>query len=149
MVALTAPGCATRYLPGTEIAETPDTKALYDVVMQYKRAMETRQPSKILPLVSRNYYENNGTTDTRDDDYGYERLKDVVLPELQQNVKAVQYRILLSRIEVDGDRAWASYEFYTTYKFVEGGKSGHDVQNNYNRIDFAREGSGWKIISGL
>ena len=78
LAAWIAPGCATRYLPGTEIAETPETKALYDVVMQYKRAMETRQPSKILPLVSRNYYENNGTTDTRDDDYGYERLKDVV-----------------------------------------------------------------------
>lgn len=148
-VVASATACSNKYLPGTEIEETPETRALYDVVMKYKRAMESREPSKILELVSRKYYENNGTTDTRDDDYGYERLKNVVLPELQQNIKAVQYRILLSKIEIDGDRAWASYEYYTTFKFVEGGKTGHDVQNNYNRLDFTKEAGNWLIVSGL
>ena len=147
--ALAASACAGNYLPGTKISETPETRALYEVVMKYKRAIESREPGKILELVSRNYYENNGTTDTREDDYGYERLKTVVLPELQQNIKAVQYRILLSRIEVDGERAWATYEHFTTYKYVEGGRAGHDVQNNYNRLDFALESGAWKIVAGL
>lgn len=149
VVAASASACSSKYLPGTEIEDKPETRAVFEVVMKYKRAMESRQSGKILALVSRNYYENNGTTDDRTDDYGYEKLKNVVLPELQQNVKAVQYRILLSRIEVDGDRGWASYEFYYTYKFVEGGKSGHDVLNNYNKLDFALEGGSWKIIGGL
>lgn len=149
VVAGSTSACTTKNLPGTEIEDTPQTRSLYDVVMKYKRAMEQRQPEKVLELVSRNYYENNGTTDNRDDDYGYDELKNVVLPELQQNVKAVQYRILLSRIEVNGERGWASYEYYYTFAYVEGGKSGYDVLNNYNRLEFALEAGDWKIISGL
>lgn len=142
-------GCNTRYLPHTEIKDTPETRGVYDVLMMYKRAMEDREVDRLLPIISRNYYENNGTTDDKSDDYGYERLVKVVLPQLKENIKNVQYRMILSDIEVDGDRAWASYEFYFIYKFVEGGNVGHDSKNDFNRIDLAREGDAWKIIAGL
>ena len=81
--------------------------------MAYKRALESRCDA-LLPLVSRKYLENNGTTNISRDDYGYPRLREAVLPTLSENIKAIQYQVIMNRIEVDGDSVKASYEYSTT-----------------------------------
>lgn len=149
LATLASAGCPTKYLPNTKTPDNADTRAIFDVLMTYRTAMENRDVEGIKALVSRRYFENGGTTDRHDDDYGYDKLVNVVLPKLRENTKAVQYRVLPSRIEVDGDRAWASYEYFYIFKYVEGGQEGFDQKNDYNRLDFAREQGKWKIISGL
>ncbi len=144
-----APACTRDTIADTTIPATENNRAIYDLVMTYRRAIETRDLESLLPLISRRYYENAGTTDRQTDDYGYERLVTEVLPMLKDNVKAVQYRILMRDIQVDGDRAWADYEYFYNFQFVEQGNEGFAQKNDFNRMTFVREDDMWRIAGGL
>ena len=149
LAALAATGCTGAVIPGTEVEDTDDNRAIYEVVIAYRDAMQERDIDRDLAMTSPRYYENGGTTDTEADDYGYETLRDVVLPKLRENVKAVQFRVLLRRVMVDEERAWADYEYFYRFKFVEAGREAWDQKNDFNRLEFLREGTQWKIVSGL
>lgn len=142
-------GCHNAVISGTQIADTDDNRAIHRVVMAYRRALEDRDPDALLPLISRKYFENNATTDRNSDDYGYARLREQVLPLLQENVKAVQMRIIMTDIEVQGDAASASFEYFYQFKFVEGGKEGWEQKNDFNRLDLVKEAGAWRIAGGL
>ena len=142
-------GCQRGVIANTEIPDTKDNREVYGVVMAYKRALESRDVDALLPLISRKYLENNGTTNISRDDYGYPRLREAVLPTLSENIKAIQYQVIMNRIEVDGDSAWASYEYFYHFKFVEGGKEGWETKNDFNRLELTREQGSWRIVGGL
>ena len=144
-----AAGCIGSTLPMTDIPDTDDTRAIHAKVIAYKEAMEARDIDAIMALVSHRYYENGGTTETDRDDYGYERLRDVVLPRLRQNVKALQYQVIFRRIEVEDDQAFADYEFFSRFLYVEGGREAWDQNNDFNRISFRMEDGEWMIVAGL
>jgi hypothetical protein len=144
-----AGACAANQIDGTTIADTEENRAIYDLVQAYREAIEQRDVHLLASLISPNYFENSSTTATDVDDYGYEALREKVLPLLQDNIKAVQYRIRLTRIEVRGDRASADFEFWLKFLYAEGGREGWRVQNNFNRLEFLRGPDGWKISGGL
>lgn len=147
--ALALAACGATMLPNTEIPDTEETRAVHSRVMQYRQAMEDRDVDAILAMVSDRYYENAGTTDSDADDYGADELRSKVAVLLRDNVLAVQYRIILRDIQVDGDMAHADYEYYYRFKFVEGGREGWAQRNDFNRLEFVREGTSWKITGGL
>lgn len=149
LAALAAPGCSTKHLPHTQIEDTPETRAVFNMVMAYRTAMEERDVDALLGMVSRRYYENAATTERSNDDYGFDMLAKAVIPVLRENIKAVQYRILLRSITVDGERAWADFEYYYNFKYVEGGEEGWSQQNDFNRLEFLLESGVWKIVAGL
>ncbi|MGM0574443.1 MAG: hypothetical protein ACQEXJ_01740 [Myxococcota bacterium] len=149
LTTVAAAGCRNSHLPGTEIPDTEGNRAIYERLMEYKQAMEARDIDRILSMTSRDYYENAGTTDRDTDDYGYETLRDEVLPKLRENIKAVHYRVIPRNIVVEGDRAYAAYEFFFRFKFVEGGNDGWAQKNDFNRLEFRREDGEWMIVSGL
>ena len=142
-------GCNNATIANTRIADNDENRAVYAVVMAYRRAVESRDVEALLPLISRKYFENNATTNLNTDDYGYARLREAVLPKLQENVKAIQFRMIMGNIEVDGDSAWASFEYFYQFKFVEGGKEGWEQKNNFNRLELAWESGSWRIVGGL
>ncbi|MCC6621593.1 MAG: hypothetical protein IT385_10090 [Deltaproteobacteria bacterium] len=148
-VVLSAGACGTTMIENTEIPATEENKAIYGRVLEYRRAMEARDADKLIAMVSRRYIENGETTDDPNDDYGYDELRDRVVAQFRDNVLEVQLRILLRRIEVDGDRAHADYEYFYNYKFVEGGVTGWRPKNDFNRLEFVREDGQWMIAGGL
>ena len=148
-VAQSAGGCINSTLPMTDIPDNDDTRAIHAKVLAYKEAMEARDIDAIMALVSHRYYENGGTTETDRDDYGYETLRDVVLPRLRQNVKALQYQVIFRRIEVEEDQAFADYEFFSRFLYVEGGREAWDQDNDFNRLTFRMEDGEWMIVAGL
>lgn len=141
--------CGTSYIANTQIPDTKENRSVWDRVMEYRKAVETRDADALLAMVSRNYYENSETTDDPTDDYGYDELRDIVIADFRDNVLEVQYRLLMRRIEVDGDRATADFEYYYNFKYVEGGVTAWRPKNDYNRLEFARENGAWMIIGGL
>ena len=148
-LALLVSACASGNLPNTTIPETEETRAVFDRVQQYRTAMEARDVDGVISMVSPRYYENSGTTDSDRDDYGFQVLHDKVLKLLRDNVLTVQYQVLLRGIKVDGDLAVADYEYFYKFKFVEGGNEGWAQRNDFNRLEFAREGGQWMIVGGL
>jgi hypothetical protein len=149
LVALASMGCGTSFIANTQIPDTEDNRAVWDRMAEYRKAVETRDADALLAMVSRQYYENSGTTDDPTDDYGYDELRDRVLADFRDNVLEVQYRLLMRRIEVDDDRAFADFEYFYNFKFVEGGVTAWRPKNDFNRVEFAYESGAWMIIGGL
>lgn len=148
-IGLAQAACGTAMIENTEIPATDANKEIYGRVMEYRRVVEARDADKLMSMVSRRYIENGETTDDPNDDYGYDELRDQVMREFRDNILEVQLRILLRRIEVDGDRATADYEYYYNYKYVEGGVTGWRPKNDFNRLEFVKEEGIWKIAGGL
>ena len=148
-ICMTTLGCGVTLIPGTEVEDTPSNREVHSLLEEYRSALEARDGKRILKLVSTRYYENASSTDTAEDDYGYERLEQQVVAKLRDNVKKVQYRVLLKRVIIKGDRAYAEYEYVARYLFSEGGREQWKMLNDFNRLDLAREGGAWKIVAGL
>lgn len=148
-LALSLAACGTTYIANTQIPDTEENRAIWDRITLYRKAVETRDADALLGMVSRKYYENSETTDDATDDYGYDELRDRVIADFQDNILEVQYRLLMRRIEVDDDRAFADFEFFYNFKYVEGGVTAWKTKNDFNRIEFQLEDGVWMIIGGL
>lgn len=146
---LAATACGPALIDGTSIEDTPDKREIFDIVESYRQAMEQRDVKALATLVSPRYYENASTGSDDKDDYGYEGLREKVLPLLQDDIKAVQFRIRLTRIEIEGDRAHADYEYWVKFLFSEGGREGWRTKNDFNRLELVKEEGIWKISGGL
>ena len=146
---LSAVACGPKMIEGTDVEETTDTRAIYELLEAYREAIEQRDVPALAAIVSPRYFENASSVARSDDDYGYEALRQKILPLLQDNIKTVQYRIRLTRIEITGDRAFADFEYWLKFLYAEGGHEGWRVKNDFNRLEFEREGEDWKITGGL
>jgi ketosteroid isomerase-like protein len=139
--------CSPRRIPGTEILDNADTRAIVAVIEQYQAAAEKRDPAAVLALVSTRYFDDAGTPDPVDDlDYaGLSRA----LPEDLARLSGVRMEIKVTDIKVDGDKAQAFVRFDARYRVATRSGEVAKTQNDVNRLSFAREQGTWKITSGL
>ncbi len=145
--ALAAAGCSPKRMPGTNIDDTPDTRAIVGTIDAYRQAAERRDADAVLSLVSKKYYDDAGTPDPSDD-IDYDQLQRRLVADYAK-LAAVRLEINVNRIDVSDDRA-SAYVFYDArYRIrTKGGevpKQASDVQ----RMQFIREDGTWKFVSGL
>jgi ketosteroid isomerase-like protein len=139
--------CGGRRIPGTDIRDTSDTRAIVAAIDAYRRAAEARDAGAVLALVSPKYFDDAGTPDPADD-IDYERLRKRI-GEDYKNVTALRLDIAVKNVDVEGDTA-AAYVFYDEYyriatKAGEVAKQASDT----HRMRFVREGGAWHFVSGL
>ncbi len=148
-IVVTLWACAPRNIEGTSVPDTGENRVIADLVERYRIAVERRDTDALREMMSRRYFENAGTTANPDDDYGYDQFESHVLPLLTQDVKSVQFNIYLRRIEFQGDRAFAEYEYYYKFYYVDGGKDRWAAKNDFARLEFVREDGVWRIAGGM
>ncbi len=142
--------CAARQIPGTSVDDTPENRAIVDLINRYRIAVEKKDMDGILELVSRDYFSNFGTTSNADDDYGYEQLVKNVLPVLRDDVKSVNYTVYVRKITFPRDNVcYADIEFSYKFFYVDQGKDRWKVGTNLDRLEFIREDDVWRITGGL
>src|SRR4051812_18028107 len=76
-------GCTVRKIPGTEIDDTDDTRALLDVIETYRKAVETRNAQAILDLADETFHDDGGSA-SPDDDLDYKTLFTVLPARLSK-----------------------------------------------------------------
>ncbi len=138
--------CAPKFLQGTEIRDTPDTRAVANALEAYRQAMEKRDPQAVLALVAPNYFDNAGTPDPADDidRAGLEkRLEDLT------NVLALRLQLTVRDIQVKGDQGQADVFFdqYDRVNTPNGPVARHDA--DVHRMTLQKIGGAWKFTSGL
>ena len=141
-----ASGCAQRRFPGTEIEDNSDTRAIRDVMLAYINALENKDAGALLGLVSEKFADNSGTAEP-DDDLNYEVLK-AQLPERFKRLSDIRVEMELRRIHVEGDAAVAVYFYNLRYR-MPGINEKPQLESDLKQMNFAREGEGWKITSGI
>jgi hypothetical protein len=138
--------CAPKRIPGTEIRDNAETRAILNVMESYRRALEARDAGAIQGLVDKNFRDNAGT-ETPEDDLTYDSLMRE-LPGRLAKFEDVKLDFTIKRIDVQGATAQAVYFWNARYRMPK--------LNNKPQLDselevmvFSRTGEGWKILSGI
>lgn len=145
-VALSA-GCSARRIPGTEIEDRGDNRAVYEVVRAYQKALEARDAPAILALVAPDYFDAAGTPDPADD-LDRARLEQTLPADLAR-LEGVRVELTLRRIDVQGDTATAEifYENYYRVQTPSGAVPRRDA--DVHRLTLKKLDGQWKIAAGL
>ncbi len=138
--------CSPRYLKGTEIRDTPDTRAIANALEAYREAMEKRDPQAIMALVAPSYFDNAGTPDPGDDvdRAGLEkRLQDLT------EVSALRLQLTVRDIQAKGDEGQAEVFFDQYYRVTtpNGPVARHDA--DIHRMTLKKIDKKWLFTSGL
>ncbi len=146
LAVLSLTACA-RYIPDTEILDNPDNRAIIAVVDGYRKGFDTRNVDAVMALVSPAYYDDSGTVDPGDD-VDYKALPEV-LRDTFSRISQVRIEFGITNIVVNGNKGQADLFYDAKYRITtprhEIPKRDTDIQ----RLLLVRDGTGWKIISGL
>jgi hypothetical protein len=145
-VAVLASGCAARRIPGTDIEDNADTRAILTVLERFRVAVETKDSNTLIGLVSPSFKDNAGTA-TPDDDLDYSSLQKK-LPQRFAKVEDVHLDVNVRRIELKNDVA--SVIYYYTMSFRMPSLSGKlRTESEIKQMLLRREQGQWKITSGV
>jgi ketosteroid isomerase-like protein len=142
-----AAACAPRLLPGTQVEETPDTRAIYDVVGQWVKAMNDRDAAGVLALVSPDYFDDAGTPDPTDD-LDRAALEKAVTGDLGR-VEGSKLAVTIRRIDVAGDAATAELYYDSYYRVTTPAGAVPRRDSEVYQLELAKAGGAWKITGGL
>lgn len=147
LLALASVACSARRLPGTDIRDTPDTKAIYEVVQEYVRAMNARDTAAVLAQVAPDYFDDAGTPEPADDldRRGLEKA----LAEDLARIDSTRLSLTLRKIEAQDATGFAEvfYESYYRVQTASGPVARRD--SDVHRIRLKRVEGAWKISGGL
>ncbi len=131
--------CGPRLIPDTQIEDTPDTRAVLDVVGKYREAVEARDSDGVLLLVSKQYFDKN---------LDYAALQKE-LPKKFALVKTDKLDLEIKDVRVRGDDA--GVDVYYTEHYLVALPSGEvwEQRSDDSRLKLRRESGTWRIVAGL
>ena len=143
-----ASGCATHYIPNTDVEDTEQNRKVINFCEDYRRAVERRNTALLLRLAHPSYYEDGGNVDTSDD-LDYAGLRAYLTDRFTQT-KAIRYEIRYRRVGVGRKNViYVDYTYSASYKIpTEKG----DVWRRRvadNRLELLPNGEGFLIVSGM
>ncbi len=142
-----AAACAPRLLPGTDVKETRDTRAIYDVVQRYVNAMNAHDVPAVMAEVAPDYFDDAGTPDPSDDlDRG--RLEKALTDDFAR-VEGTKLAVTIRRIDVDGENATAELYYDSYYRVQTPSGPVPRRDSDVYRVKLKKEGGTWKITSGI
>ncbi len=131
-----------------EIVDTTEAREVLNVLYQYRQALVSKDFGTLTRLVSDEYYDNAGTTQTTADDWTRSDLESV-FELMAQHAEEIRYRVLVKDLQVDGNQAHIDFEFEYSFRFRVGDVEELDAGRDVNRMELAREGDRWRIIGGM
>lgn len=143
-----ASACAHAKIRNTDIDDTPENRDVLALVEEYKKAVESLDADAVLALVSPDFYEDNGNTDSADD-YDFDGLKTNLRASFDRT-KTMQLILRVDAVEVEKDTAYAEvyYEFRAHNEYPSGTK--WDTGTDRTRLQLVRTPAGfWRIIAGI
>jgi hypothetical protein len=141
-------GCATHYIPNTDVEDTEQNRKVINFCEDYRRAVERRNTALLLRLAHPSYYEDGGNVDTSDDlDYAGLRA---YLTDKFTHTKAIRYEIRYRRVGVGRKNViYVDYTYSASYKIpTEKG----DIWRRRvadNRLELLPTSESFKIVSGM
>ena len=138
--------CAPRLLPGSDVKDTPETRAVSAVLETYRQAMEKRDPQAVLALATDDYFDDAGTPNP-DDDVTRAGL-DAQLGDLAK-LESLKLQFTVRAIDIKGDRATAEVFFDAWYrvKTASAVVPRHDA--DIHRMTLRKVDRAWRFQSGL
>lgn len=149
VLALMASGCMPKKIPGTDLDDTEETRAVIDVVQRYRSAVEDKNPDAVLKLTDPSFKDDGGTTPV-DDDLDYASMETKLRARLSR-VSDLRLELTVRRIEFDTDEkvARVTYSYQLSFKLPEY-SARTQSESDIKQMLLKRVGEQeWKITSGI
>ena len=149
VAALALSACAARKIPGTDIDDTSETRAVLDVVNKYRQAVESKNAQAIIDLAHESFKDDGGSS-SPEDDLDYKSLF-TELPGRFQKVDDVRLDVNVRRIEFDADQKAARVTYTYTMSFkMPSLTSKPQTESDIKQMTLTRVGEkDWRITSGI
>lgn len=139
--------CAPSRIPNTDVPDSKENRAVYEVIRQYAEALRKKDTAAILMLVSPDYYDNSGTPDPGDD-VTRDTLEKHLATDLSR-IESVGLEMGVKRIEVNAGEARAEVFYDAAYRIVTPAGPVAKRPSDIYQMRFRKLNGAWKIISGL
>jgi hypothetical protein len=149
LAVLALSACSPKKIPGTDLDDTSETRAVIDVMQKYRLAVEAKNPQAVLQLADPSFRDDGGSS-SPDDDLDYASLP-AKLAQRMAKVSELKLDVTVRRIEFDGDEkvARVTYSYQLSFKMPEY-SSRTQSENDIKQMLLKRVGdSEWKITSGI
>ncbi len=141
-------GCATHYIPNTEVDDNDDNRRIISFCEKYRHAVEERNVPLLLEMASSRYYEDGGNVDAADD-MDYAGLREYLEGRFK-DTRAVRYEIRYRRVKHASDaKILVEYTYTASYRIpgLKGEEWRHTVADN--RLELVTDASSFKILAGM
>ncbi len=143
-----AAGCATHYIPNTDVEDNDYNRHVIEFCEEYRRAVELRNTSQLLKLAHPRYYEDGGNIDSSDD-LDYAGLRQY-LENRFRDTKAIRYEIRYRRVgKGRQDVVFVEYTFSASYKIPTEKGDVWRRKVDDNRLELIPQGDSFKIVAGM
>jgi hypothetical protein len=139
--------CSHATLPGTNIPDRPENRAVLDVFSRYRDALQARDPVALLALAAPGYY------DTGDPSHGvgptdYAGLEKKLQSDFQK-INGLRLEATIKDIQVNGEEGRLDYFQVLRYAVATPTGERWKSESDDARMKFVRISGEWKISSGL
>jgi hypothetical protein len=141
-------GCATHYIPNTDVEDTSLNRDVVQFCEEYRKAVERKNIALLLELAHPNYYEDGGNIDASDD-LDYAGLK-AYLEDRFREAKAIRYEIRYRRVGKGRNEAiYVDYTYSASYKLpTDTGDIWRRTVAD-NRLELIRDKDSFRIVAGM
>ena len=149
VLALALTGCSPKKIPGTDLDDTSETRAVIDVLQKYRMAVESKNTRAIIDLTDASFRDDGGSS-APDDDLDYATLP-TKLAQRMAKISELKLDVTVRRIEFDNDEKMArvTYSYQLSFKMPEY-STRTQSENDIKQMLLKRVGEqGWKITSGI
>lgn len=134
-------------IPGTEIDDEPQNRAVLQVLANYKQAMEARDADALLALAAPGYFDK-GDPSRPTDPHDLPGLRKTV-PKDFSNVRALKLDVDIRNLKIDGDKAQVDYFGVMRYAIAVPNGEKWFSEADDQRMKFLKIDGDWKIASGM
>ncbi len=139
--------CSHATLPGTNIRDSSENRAVLDVFTRYHQALEARDPAGIFALAAPGYYDSGDAAHSLPPtDYASLQKK---LQSDFAKVTGLKLEATIKDIQVRGDEAHLDYFQVLRYAVATPSGERWKSESDDGRMQFVRVNAEWKISSGL
>lgn len=149
LLVLALTGCTPKKIPGTDLDDTTETRAVIDVLQKYREAVEKKNVDAITKLADESFRDDGGTS-SPDDDLDFASLGNKLSARLSK-VADLKLDVTVRRIEFDseGKVARVTYSYQLAFRLPEySGRAQNE--SDIKQMMLKRVGDQeWKITSGI
>jgi hypothetical protein len=140
-------GCATHYIPNTDVEDNEANRKLISFCEKYRRAVEQKDIAALLKMAAPNYYEDGGNVDAADD-LDYAGLKQYLTTKFQ-NATSIRYEIRYRRVIRQREVIYVDYTYSASYR-IPGLKTEEWRRRvDDNRLELIPYQDEFRIIAGM
>ena len=141
-------GCATHYIPNTDVEDNDYNRNIIEFCEKYRRAVELRNAPQLLKYAHPKYYEDGGNIDSSDD-IDYVGLKSY-LEERFRATKAIRYEIRYRRVGKGRQNVvYVDYTYSASYKIPTEKGDVWRRKVDDNRLELVPQGDSFQILAGM